>query len=51
MSLIKLGDADISLSDSDRLLVNHTGLLFSDGYTRATFAGSNTWYVSRLVIK
>ena len=51
MSLIKLGDADISLSDSDRLLVNNTGLLFSDGYTRATFAGSNTWYVSRLVIK
>ena len=51
MSLIKLGDADISLSDSDRLLVNNTGLLFSDGYTRATFAGSNTWYISRLVIK
>lgn len=51
MSLIKLGDADISLSDSDRLLVNNTGLLFSDGYTRATFTGSNTWFISRLVIK
>lgn len=51
MSSIKLGDADISLSDSDRLLVNNTGLLFSDGYTHATFTGSKTWFVSRLVIK
>lgn len=51
MNSIKLGDADISLSDSDRLLVNNTGLLFSDGYTRETFTGSNTWFVSRLVIK
>lgn len=51
MFSIKLGDADISLSDSDRLLVNNTGLLFSDGYTRMTNYGGDSWFVSRLVIK
>lgn len=48
---IRLGDADTTLSDSDRLLVNNTGLLFSDGYTRWSYRGSYSWCVSRLVIK
>ena len=51
MNSIKLGDADTSLSDSDRLLVNNTGLLFSDGYTSMSNYGVDSWFVSRLVIK
>ena len=51
MFSIKLGDADTSLSDSDRLLVNNTGLLFSDGYTDMSYFGDPSWFISRLVIK